>query len=311
MEKHSVIKSGKGGSNTRTGLVFEGKTDLATFLNSKTGYQVKKDKVYFENELVARVFKKYSFYNLFLTELKIDWTKLLSKRLFPDDCIFVLMKNTLFIIECKFQQVEGSVDEKLQTCDFKKKQYQKLLSQANIDVEYVYLLSDWFRNAKYQDVLYYIHSVHCHYYFEYIPLTKLGLPVPQKDRGKWVTHDSKYRGNFSPYIAKNIILRYSQENDLVLDYFVGGGTTLIECKLNNRRAIGIDINPKAVELTTSKLEFVSPYNPEIKVYNGDSTCFAIDDDSVDLICTHHLMLILFIIVKILTAICHYCHIRNF
>lgn len=28
-----MIKSGKGGGNTRTGLVFEGKTDLATFLN--------------------------------------------------------------------------------------------------------------------------------------------------------------------------------------------------------------------------------------------------------------------------------------
>ena len=51
------------------------------------------------------------------------------------------------------------------------------------------------------------------------------------NRGKWATHDAKYRGNFSPYVAKNIILRYSKPNDLVLDQFVGGGTTLIECKL--------------------------------------------------------------------------------
>lgn len=107
-----------------------------------------------------------------------------------------------------------------------------------------------------------------------------------KERGKWATHDAKYRGNFSPYVAKNIILRYSKPNDLVLDYFVGGGTTLIECKLNNRHAIGIDINPKAVELTKSKLLFNSPYNPNIEVYKGNATCFAIDDNSVDLICTH-------------------------
>ncbi|MCL2228537.1 MAG: methyltransferase domain-containing protein [Firmicutes bacterium] len=107
-----------------------------------------------------------------------------------------------------------------------------------------------------------------------------------KERGKWATHDSKYRGNFSPYVAKNIILRYSKENDLVLDMFVGGGTTLIECKLNNRNAIGIDINPKAVELTTNKLNFDSLYSPQIKVYQGDATCFALDDNSVDLICTH-------------------------
>ena len=35
------------------------------------------------------------------------------------------------------------------------------------------------------------------------------------NRGKWATHDAKYRGNFSPHVAKNIILRYSKPNDLV------------------------------------------------------------------------------------------------
>lgn len=32
-EKNNMIKNGKGGGNTKTGLVFEGKIDLATFLN--------------------------------------------------------------------------------------------------------------------------------------------------------------------------------------------------------------------------------------------------------------------------------------
>ena len=104
---------------------------------------------------------------------------MISKRLLPDDSIFVIIANTLFIIECKFQQVAGSVDEKLQTCDFKRKQYQKLLAPANIEVEYIYLLSDWFRKPEYKDVLNYIHSVHCFYFFEYIPLSKLGLPIPK------------------------------------------------------------------------------------------------------------------------------------
>ena len=79
----------------------------------------------------------------------------------------------MYIIECKFQQVAGSVDEKLQTCDFKKKQYKKIFSRLNIDVEYVYLSSDWFKN----DVLDYIVSVGCSYYFNYIPLYKLGFEV--------------------------------------------------------------------------------------------------------------------------------------
>ena len=173
-----MIKNGKGGGNTKTGLVFEGKTDLATFLSNQKGYKVIKGYVFYNEEPIARIFKKYKFYD-FLEELEIDWKEIISKRMLPDDSIFVIIENTLFIIECKFQQVEGSVDENLKHCDFKKKQYQKLLAKANIDVEYIYLLSDWFRDSKYQDVLAYIHSVNCYYYFEYIPLSKLGLPVPE------------------------------------------------------------------------------------------------------------------------------------
>ena len=173
-----MIKNGKGGGNTITGLIFEGKVDLSSFLSSKPHYSVNGDKVLYDGKIVARVFKKHSFYNIFLKELNIDWTKYLSKKLLPDDCIFVLLNNTLYIIECKFQSVEGSVDEKLQTCDFKKKQYKKLMAPANIDVQYTYLLGEWFKNPKYKDVLDYIISVGCEYYFEYIPLQKLGLPVP-------------------------------------------------------------------------------------------------------------------------------------
>ena len=173
-----MIKNGKGGGNTRTGLVFEGKVDLSTFLGKQPHYLIKSNEVYYDNDLVAKVYKKNDFYAKFLKELNIDWTKYISKKLLPDDSIFVILNNILFIIECKHQQVEGSVDEKLQTCDFKKKQYKKLMAPANIDVQYVYLLSDWFRKEKYKDVLDYIQSVGCDYYFEYIPLQRLGLPVP-------------------------------------------------------------------------------------------------------------------------------------
>ena len=122
---------GKGGANTLTGLVFEGKTDLSVFLNKQKGYKVTDGNVYYNKEIVARVFKKYSFYK-FLDNEGVDWKNLVSKRLLPDDSIYVIINNTMFIIECKFQQSAGSVDEKLQTCDFKKKQYQKILSQLNM-----------------------------------------------------------------------------------------------------------------------------------------------------------------------------------
>ena len=41
------------------------------------------------------------------------------------------------------------------------------------------------------------------------------------NRGKWATHNPKYRGNWSPYIPRNIILRYSMAGDYVLDQFLG------------------------------------------------------------------------------------------
>lgn len=173
-----MIKSGKGGGNTKTGLVFEGKTDLSTFLSQQPHYKVIDSVVLYNDEKVAEVYKKHKFYSIFLKKLNIDWKQHISKQLLPDDSIFVLLNNTLFIIECKHQEVAGSVDEKLQTCDFKKKQYKKLMAPANIDVEYIYLLDNWFRNEKYKDVLDYIQSVGCDYYFEYIPLNRLGLPVP-------------------------------------------------------------------------------------------------------------------------------------
>jgi len=173
-----MIEGGIGGGNTKTGLVFEGKTDLKTLLNAMEDYAVdKSNTVFYKNKIVGYIFVKHGLYK-FLKKEKIDWTKHLSKQLLPDGSIYVILNNVFYIIECKYQKVSGSVDEKLQTCDFKKKQYKKLLSSLNVEVQYIYILSDWFKNPRYKDVLDYIQSVGCDYYFNYIPLTKLGLPVP-------------------------------------------------------------------------------------------------------------------------------------
>lgn len=98
-----MIKGGTGGGNTITGLIFEGKTDLATFLSKQKGYFVDKEKRVFYNEQeVAKIFKKNGFYK-FLEKLNINWEEILSKKIIPDDSIYVLINNTLFIIECKSQ----------------------------------------------------------------------------------------------------------------------------------------------------------------------------------------------------------------
>jgi len=168
---------GIGGGNTITGLNFEKETDILDLLKTKKGYKVINNVIYYKEKEVAKSFKKNSLYK-FLATKGVDYTKILSKKLLPDEAIYVIINNTLFIIEVKFQKVAGSVDEKLQTCDFKRKQYAKLLAPLNIEVEYIYILSDWFRNPAYKDVLDYIISVGCQYYFKYLPLQKLGLPVP-------------------------------------------------------------------------------------------------------------------------------------
>ena len=170
--------NGIGGGNTITGLNFEKETDILTLLQSTKGYSVKDSVIYYEDKEVAKSMKKNALY-VYLASRGIDYKKILSKKLLPDEAIYVIINNTLFVIEVKFQQVAGSVDEKLQTCDFKRKQYAKLMAPLNIEVEYIYILSEWFRDLKYKDTLDYIISVGCQYYFKYLPLQKLGLPVPE------------------------------------------------------------------------------------------------------------------------------------
>lgn len=106
------------------------------------------------------------------------------------------------------------------------------------------------------------------------------------NRGKWATHDAKYRGNWSPYIPRNVILRYSNEGDTVLDQFVGGGTTAVEAKLTGRNFIGIDINPQAIELSRKKCNFEFDSNVDISIRLGDARKLDLPDESIDLICTH-------------------------
>ena len=176
-----MILGGVGGALTLTGLAYEKEACFRELLLKIPGYELKKDLlfagygIYFKDELIARSFRKNEFY-LYLAENGIDWKLHISKKLLPDDALLVIVRETLFIIEVKYQQVAGSVDEKLQTCDFKRKQYLKLVSSMGIKVEYVYVLNDWFKAPGYKDVLDYIHSVNCHYKFNALPLAWLGLP---------------------------------------------------------------------------------------------------------------------------------------
>ena len=104
-----------------------------------------------------------------------------------------------------------------------------------------------------------------------------------KERGEWATHKGDYPGNCSPYVVKNLLIKYSNKNDIVLDQFVGSGTTIIESLLLNRKAIGIDINDKAINITKSRIKNI---DGKYKLIRGDATKLTLQDKSVDFICTH-------------------------
>ena len=56
------------------------------------------------------------------------------------------------------------------------------------------------------------------------------------------------------HLLERIILMSTDENDIVLDPFVGTGTTALAAKRLGRRYIGFDIDKKYVEITKNKLE---------------------------------------------------------
>ena len=118
-----------------------------------------------------------------------------------------------------------------------------------------------------------------------------------RKRGDWAVHTSDYRGNWAPQVPRNLILQYTNTGEAVLDPFVGGGTTLIECNLEGRNGIGIDINPVAIKMTNFRIEELrkaSQENPDfdlpevnIQVRQGDARDLDfIEDKTIDLICAH-------------------------
>jgi DNA modification methylase len=118
-----------------------------------------------------------------------------------------------------------------------------------------------------------------------------------RNAGKWAVHDASYRGNWAPEIPRNLILKYSREGDWVLDPFIGGGTTAMECLLLGRNCHGLDINKGALSLARQRLTVLKK---RLRSHNGNHNSFPtvrfhqndarimkpIQSSSVQLVCTH-------------------------
>lgn len=149
MSKITNLGKGAGGKNTNiNGLSYEEFTNLNKY------YDVMKE------EKFCKIIKFKDYDNIYISTNKSNLFKymLLHNKLNtkinnahgcknPDECYIDNILSNIFIIEKKFQQIDGSVCEKIQTIDFKLWQYQRLFPSFNII--YIYCLSEWFKkNCK-------------------------------------------------------------------------------------------------------------------------------------------------------------------
>jgi 16S rRNA G966 N2-methylase RsmD len=90
-------------------------------------------------------------------------------------------------------------------------------------------------------------------------------------RDKSNGHQLDYHGNCVPQILTQLISRYTRPDEIILDLFLGSGTSAIEAGNLNRRLIGVELQPKMANYVKEKLEEQGKAS-QVKVITGDSRC---------------------------------------
>jgi len=89
---------------------------------------------------------------------------------------------------------------------------------------------------------------------------------PKQSYGKKPKGNNRFQGVTPAFIIWNMVQRYTQPGDLVVDPMAGSGTTIDVCEEEKRKAIGYDVNPQ---------------HP--KVIKNDSRKIPLKDNSVDMV----------------------------
>ena len=164
IRKHN--KNGGGSKTTINGLKFERDTDFSELVDSLPNYRV--EEIGFEDKKVTKGFNvyrigeenpigkimpQYRFYD-FLKGLKIKNTN--SKQWKPDEVFINFENHTVYIVEKKWQESEGSVDEKLLGFGNKRRIYQRLLDSVQesepFSVQFIFVGNkSFFGQDKYRD----------------------------------------------------------------------------------------------------------------------------------------------------------------
>ncbi len=84
-------------------------------------------------------------------------------------------------------------------------------------------------------------------------------------------HKADYWGNFVPQIPNQLIKRYTKKGEWILDTFAGCGTTLIEAQRLGRNSLGIELQPKVVEIANNLIKSEqNNFETANEVIEGDS-----------------------------------------
>lgn len=100
-------------------------------------------------------------------------------------------------------------------------------------------------------------------------------------------HQADYHGNFIPQIPSQLLRRFTKAGDIVLDPFIGSGTTAIEAHRLGRRCIGVELSPQVAEIARRRIvedslrpdtpalwetppAYALPDTPDLNIITGDS-----------------------------------------
>ncbi len=89
-------------------------------------------------------------------------------------------------------------------------------------------------------------------------------------------HKLDYHGNFIPQIVTQTLTRYTKAGEVVLDVFLGSGTSAIEALNLGRRCIGVELKPDLIEYVRGKLP-ADRLGTDVHLIVGDSTSQATTD----------------------------------